>query len=273
MTPNQLSICLLEDFDPDEVQDLANQGLDTDVYHLRQMMGILQGEYPIVRQPIITYWEREPGFLTVNIELSWDTNSTSTWRIATLVYAKGRRLGIEFASGVGISDEMREADIGWVKLAFIVSRKSRTPIKGSHRIEESEDFDPSEVEKLAKSVFKPRRWVMLSASLDPFSEGGVWWDSVNNEMVSVEGSGLWAAAGNRALVYIFKVKPFESYGIDVARVLFDLDMDVNDWNKLDNVEKVATVADMLEYRNLLDQSPVWYTKQELRKLLKGVPVP
>ena len=256
-----------EDFDPEEVEQVASS-IDTDVHHLHQLMEILQGTYPHVLRPRITYWQSEPGIMEVKIEFDWDLNSTSPWTIAALLYAKGQRLGIEFASQVAIVDEMRDLNPGYAQLHFAVLRKSKTPIKGSHRIEEAEEFEPGEVEKLAKSAFGRSNWRLI----DSWTGGGAWWDAGNNEMLYwTDESEDFDAPGARVLVYRFPVKPLEEFGfVDIPRLLFDVDISEEDWAKADIRQKLAVIA-ASGYADQFDRKPVWYTRSELKRLLKHVP--
>jgi len=280
MTPETLAQQLLEEFDPDEVEAVA-ASIDTDIHHLHQTMELLQGAYPHVMRPMITYWQSEPGVLDVNIEFDWDADSTSPWTIANLVHNNGHKIGINFASHVAIVDDNRDQNPGWSKLWFSVYRKSKTPITGTHRIEESSDgikessdgikesFDPEEVEKLAQKPFmKKHNW----RKIDQWSGGGAWYDSVTNEMLVWDDQGedsTWPGA--RVLVHRFPAQPIESNDfIDIPQLLFDVDIDPAVWDKSDNLQKLAVAAGS-GYGDMLDQRPMWYTRVELKRILKSDP--
>jgi hypothetical protein len=271
MTPNQLSICLIEDFDPEEVEAVAHAGMDTDRTRLNQLLQALLGDYPTIIRPNITYsqvcdpiWHE----LVVDIRLEYDPSMTSVYGISCFINNKGKQIGIEFKSGIGQDCYDSDKNPASAQFTFVMKKETRAPLEGVHVLGESET-DPEEIENLAHSVYGKRHWVEMESSMYPWEQGGVWWDSVNNEMVVVrENNGE-----PHNFVYKFKVQPIESYSfIDIGNVLYDLDMSQGEWDRKDNIAKLAVVAP-LYYSDEFDPNPKWMTKRQLRELLVGIPIP
>jgi hypothetical protein len=272
MTPNQLSICLIEDFDPEEVEAVAYAGMDTDRTRLNQLLQALLGDYPTIINPSITYNQvSDPIWheLVVDIRLEHDPNRTSTFGISNFIYDQGKQIGIEFRSSMGSNCWNSDKNPASAWFTFVMTKETRAPLDGEQVLGESET-DPEEIENLVHSVYGKRHWVEMESSMYPWEQGGIWWDSVNNEMVVVrENNGE-----SCNFVFKFKVEPIESYSfVDIGRVLYDLDMPQEEWDHKDNLHKVATVARMYDYSDLFDPNPKWMTKRQLRQLLVGIPIP
>jgi hypothetical protein len=272
MTANQLSICLLEGFDPREVEDIAFGALETDKIRLEQLLQALLGEYPVITKPRISCTVESGQFRTllVDVHVAYNPDQTTVWGIGNFIFRKGQQLGITFRSGIGQDSWDEDKNPAHAHFKFVMVKETRMPQEGEYVLEGKSRFDPEEVKNLAHSVYGKRHWVEIYSSMYPWEQGGVWWDSVNDEMVAVRG----CLDEVCQLVYKFKVQPIESYSfVDVARILYDLDLSQQEWDRKTNLAKLGTIASMYGYGDLFDPNPKQMTKPQLRKLLQGIPIP
>jgi hypothetical protein len=131
--PEGVTNHLKEDFDPEEVEATAVQGLDTDRGRLTQLLHNLLGEYPVVTKPKITYADTNNAerALHVWIELFYDDQRTSPWGIGNWLSLATVRFGITLLSSMDISDQL-EGEPGkpaWARIAFIMQKDTRAPQK------------------------------------------------------------------------------------------------------------------------------------------------
>jgi SAM-dependent methyltransferase len=131
---------LKEDFDQEEIEQVAVGGLDTDRSRLNQLLHMLQGDYPTITKPRILYKD-VPGStkeLDVFIDFYYDDQRTSTWGLSNLVHNRLKSLGASFLSGVHLIDQLEREDDkpAWAKMAFVLKKDTKAPTNGWETLQE-----------------------------------------------------------------------------------------------------------------------------------------